>query len=81
MPIYIDRDVCDQNKDCPAAAYCVPLALQYDDKTGQITYDREKCKDCGTCLNHCGPGALYQYNDDEELALLKEELARMKSEQ
>ncbi len=78
MPIYIDRSACDQNKDCPAAAYCIPLALQFDPKTETIVYDPEKCKNCGTCLNHCGVGALYLYNDEEELAMLKEELARMK---
>lgn len=80
MPIYLDRDVCDQNKDCPAAAYCVPLALQFDSKTGKIVYDKEKCKGCGTCLNYCGPGAIYLYNDEEELAILKEELARIKQD-
>lgn len=78
MPIYIDREACDSSKDCPAASYCIPLALTFDEDAGTIRYETEKCKDCGTCLNHCGPGALYQYNDEEELAMLKEELARMK---
>lgn len=75
MPVYIDRSLCDQNKDCPAASYCVPLALQYDEKAGTLVHFPDKCKNCGTCLNHCGLGALYLYKDEEELAMLKKELA------
>lgn len=81
MPIYLDTDVCDQNKDCQAAAYCIPGALQYDPKAGRIVYDASKCKSCGTCVNYCGPGAIYLYKDEEELAMLKEELERLKKEQ
>ncbi|AVX21550.1 MAG: 4Fe-4S binding protein [Bacillota bacterium] len=80
MPIYIDKKLCDQNKDCPAATYCVPLALRYDKERGEIVYDREKCMSCGTCVVHCGPGAIYFAQDDEELALLVEELKRLEEE-
>ncbi|GAW91956.1 4Fe-4S ferredoxin [Calderihabitans maritimus] len=79
MPIYIDLDKCDQNPDCPAASYCVPMALQFDKEKNRLVYDPAKCKNCGTCVVHCGPVALYQYNDEEELKLLKEELERMKT--
>ncbi|GAV25586.1 hypothetical protein ciss_15190 [Carboxydothermus islandicus] len=78
MPIYIDLDLCDQNEDCPAATYCLYGALYFDHSENKLKYDREKCQNCGTCVNHCGPGALYYAKDDEELNMLVEELKRLK---
>ncbi|WP_366923933.1 4Fe-4S binding protein [Metallumcola ferriviriculae] len=78
MPIYVDPDICDNSKDCPAASYCVPLALEFDNEKGKIAYDKSKCKSCGTCVHHCGPGAIYLAKDDEELEMLVEELNKLK---
>jgi len=66
MPIAVDYNLCDGVQDCPAVKICDAEALHFDRATGRVEYDREKCRNCGTCANYCRPGAVMYVETDEE---------------
>ena len=67
MPVAVDYHICDGVEGCPAVTICDANALHFDQQTGRVEYDREKCRDCGTCVNYCAPGAVMHVETDEEL--------------
>ncbi len=66
MPIVLDRSLCDSVPDCPAVRICDAEALRFDPVSGFILYDRQKCRDCGTCSNYCGMNAILHVPSEEE---------------
>ncbi|ADL13330.1 4Fe-4S dicluster domain-containing protein [Acetohalobium arabaticum] len=45
-----------EEADCTRA--CITGALQKDPKTGEITYDQDKCVGCWTCIMACSYGVI-----------------------
>ncbi|KKM09261.1 hypothetical protein SY88_19750 [Clostridiales bacterium PH28_bin88] len=74
MPILINYQACDGSPDCPPIKWCTSAALSYDPDEKKVKYDREKCSNCGTCANWCGPGAIYFVETDEDLEFLRKEM-------
>lgn len=66
MPVALDYHFCDGVEDCPAVRICDAGALYYDSQTRRVEYNRESCRDCGSCANYCGPGAVMHVATDEE---------------
>lgn len=66
MPVIIDYNLCDGVEDCPAVRICDADALYFDSVTGRVEYNEEKCRDCGTCANYCGPNAVLHVPTEEE---------------
>ncbi len=77
MPILINYNVCDGAEGCPSVQICTSNALTYDQGAKKVIYDRERCWNCGTCVNYCGQIALYFAETDEELALIQEEMEKL----
>ena len=66
MPILIDYNLCDGVEGCSAIRICDAEALYFDSAGGRVEYDKEKCRNCGTCSNYCGMGAILHVPTDEE---------------
>ena len=66
MPVVVDYSLCDGVEGCPAVKICDAGALYFDRDTGRVEYDRERCRNCGTCAHYCGPGAVMHVATDEE---------------
>ncbi|MHB1414952.1 MAG: 4Fe-4S dicluster domain-containing protein [Chloroflexota bacterium] len=71
MPVVVDYNICDNVEGCPAVAICDAGALHFDTETRRVEYDREACRDCGTCANYCAPAAVMHVATDEEWQELK----------
>ncbi len=66
MPILLDYNLCDGVEGCPAVSICDADALYFDSRTRRVEYDKEKCRNCGTCANYCGPSAVLHVPTEEE---------------
>lgn len=66
MPVVVDYSLCDGVESCPAVRICDAEALFFDQVAGRVEYDNEKCRNCGTCANYCGMGAVLYAPTDEE---------------
>ena len=66
MPVAVDYHLCDGVEDCPAVMICDANALYFNRETHKVEYDREKCRNCGTCVHYCRPGAVMHVATDEE---------------
>lgn len=66
MPILIDYSLCDSVQGCAAVSICDAEALYYQPATNRIEYEREKCRNCGTCANYCGMSAILHVPSEEE---------------
>lgn len=71
MPVVVDYSICDNAEGCPAVSICDAGALYFDTKKRRVGYDREKCRDCGTCMNYCGPAAVMHVPSEEEWQQLR----------
>ncbi|MBM7622651.1 4Fe-4S dicluster domain-containing protein [Sporohalobacter salinus] len=49
---------CRHCDDAACTKACITGALQKDSKTGEVTYDQEKCVGCWTCIMACSYGAI-----------------------
>ncbi|MCL4465097.1 MAG: hypothetical protein M1401_03210 [Chloroflexi bacterium] len=74
MPVIVDYDICDSVEGCPAVMICDAGALYYDNSSGRVQYDRDRCRDCGTCANYCAPAAVMHAATEEEWQELKQML-------
>lgn len=62
----MDADVpvtCMQCEDAPCAAACPEGAFYWDQSTGALLIDREKCLNCGLCIPACPYGVIYSHQD------------------
>lgn len=66
MPVVVDYRICDGVEGCPAVGICDAGALHFDAAKGRVEYDRERCRDCGTCVHYCAPGAVMHVGTEEE---------------
>lgn len=66
MPILLDYNLCDGVDGCPAVRICDAEALYFDATTSRVEYDKEKCRNCGTCVNYCGMSAVMYAPTEEE---------------
>jgi len=75
MPVAVDYHICDGVEDCPAVKICDANALYYNKETHRVEYDLEACRNCGTCVQSSGPGAVMHVETEAEwrelLALLQ----------
>jgi len=51
-----DDDACTHCGMC--VSICPTKALEYDPKTGKVTFTEEKCVACGVCIDACPPRAM-----------------------
>ena len=57
---YLTLDMTGTEKNIESALEFVKTFNVTVNEAGKgLTWDREKCVDCGVCLTHCHPGALY----------------------
>ena len=49
---------CRHCEDAPCVTACLSGAMQKDEKTGQVTHNKEKCMGCWTCIMVCPYGAI-----------------------
>ena len=49
---------CRHCEDAPCVVACLSGAMKKDEKTGQVTHDKEKCMGCWTCIMVCPFGAI-----------------------
>lgn len=66
MPIVLDYKLCDGVEWCPAITMCDSDSLYFDKATGRVEYDKDSCRNCGTCANYCGMNAIMFAPTDEE---------------
>jgi TPP-dependent indolepyruvate ferredoxin oxidoreductase alpha subunit len=66
MPVIIDYNLCDGIEGCPSIRICDAEALYFDPVSHRVEYDKAKCRDCGTCSNYCGMGAVLHAATEEE---------------
>jgi len=51
-----DDDICTHCGMC--VSICPTKALEFDAKTGKVTFTEEKCVACGVCIDACPPRAM-----------------------
>ncbi len=66
MPVVVDYTICDGVAGCPAVQICDAGALHFDDESRRVEYNKEDCRNCGTCVNYCAPGAVMHVETEEE---------------
>ncbi len=49
---------CRHCDDAPCVTACLSGAMQKDEKTGEVTHNKEKCMGCWTCIMVCPYGAI-----------------------
>lgn len=76
MPVAVDYNLCDGVEDCPAVRICDAGALYFNYETRRVEYAKDRCRNCGTCVHYCHPGAVMHVATEEEwqelLALLED---------
>lgn len=65
MPPIINFNKCDNSPECDAVKVCPVKAISYDQKKQKIVIDKDKCINCGLCVNTCQAGALKMVSNED----------------
>lgn len=57
MTITINKKLCSKDHECPAVKIC-PVEALSQDKFKAPEVNKEKCADCGKCIDFCENGVL-----------------------
>ena len=74
MSVLINKNICDNAKECGGIAVCPTKAIFWDDDKKTIAIDNEKCISCGLCEENCPVGAIHVAHDQSEYEKIKLEI-------
>lgn len=72
--VIINRNICDNAKECSGIEVCPTGAMYWDEENQMIGYKETECIDCGLCAENCPVEAILWGADDEEYERKKKEV-------
>lgn len=72
--IIINRNICDNARECSGIEVCQTGAMFWDEENNKIGYHDVDCLDCGLCAESCPVGAILWGEDDEDFEKKKKEV-------
>jgi len=76
MPVLLNFKICDNAKECSSIEVCPTKAIFWNDKTGKIDIDNEKCIGCEECVPACPVAAVRFAANDVQYAAIADEIAK-----
>lgn len=75
MPPIINFNICDNSADCNGITACPQGVFVWDDKNRTIKIEKERCIDCGACVNFCSVNAIRYAKNEQERKQIEDEIA------
>ena len=72
--VIINRNICDNAKECGGIEVCPTGAMYWDEEKEMIGYKATECIDCGLCADKCPVEAILWGADDEDYERKKKEV-------
>lgn len=74
MACFRNYKICDNAPECGGIEVCPVKAITFNEKTGSVEIDNEKCISCGLCEKSCPIGAFRVAKTEEEAIKIQEEI-------